>query len=327
MPRPASLPHSPDLPPSSQTPLLRHLLIAHAQWLPGAPPWPDLPHLSALLARLRPVQRLEVEANSPETPHALVTARAHGLPGEPGRIPWAAFESGTVGAPCAWLRPAHLQMGMDDVQLVDLHALQLSEDESQQLLAACAPLLASEGLTLRPAAPDAWLAQGELLRQLHAPAPERATGRRLTRNELPQADNPAQQRQLARLLSELEMTLSTHPVSQAREAARHWPINTVWMHGAGALPAPLSPAPGVRQALQLAQGDAPHNPAAHAAAWQAIDSGDAAELLATLRAGQPVQLTLSGPHCAITLAGPVGWTGKIKSLFGRQRLSDVRKQL
>jgi hypothetical protein len=338
------MPSQPPVLPASPASLeraapLHHLLIADAAPLPGAhapasaaadaaTALPPLPNLDALLTRLRPAGSIACEEDAPETPHALAVARANGLPGQPGRHPWAAFESGTVGIPCAWLRPAHLQMGMDDVQLIVLNQLELSEDESQQLLNACASLLAEDGLTLRAAFPGAWLVQGELLRGVYAPAPERAAGRLLTRSELARADDPAQQRLLARLLSELEMVLATHPISQAREAARRWPINSVWVHGAGVLEAPLPPAPGVRVAAQLSQGDALHDSAAHAAAWQAIDRQEAAELLDTLRSGQAVQLTLSGPRRAVTLAGPTGgFMGRITSLFGRPRLLDVRKQL
>ena len=65
-----------------------------------------------------------------------------------------------------------------------------------------------------------------------------------------------------------------------------------------------------------------------AVAWQAIDQGEAADLLASLRSGQPVQLTLGGPRSAVTLAAPSGglW-GRISSLFGRPTLQDLRKQL
>lgn len=313
--------------------LLQHLLIADAAPLAAAdaanaPPLPALANLQALLARLRPTDPITCDDESPDTPHTLALARAHRLAGQPGRLPWAAFETGTIGTPCAWLSPAHLQMGMDDVQLIALQQLELSADESQQLMAAIAPLLAGDGLTLRHISPGVWLAQGELLRKLYAPSPERAAARLLTRGELVRADDPAQQRQLARLLSELEMVLATHPVSQAREAARRWPVNAVWVHGAGVIDTALPPAAGVRVAAQLSQGDAPHDRDAHAAAWQAIDRGDAAELLATLRAGQPVQLTLSGPRRAITLdSRGSGLLGRISSLFSRQPLNKLRELL
>ena len=43
---------------------------------------------------------------------------------------------------------------------------------------------------------------------------------------------------------------------------------------------------------------------------------------------EPVRLTLSGPHRAVTLAsGSGGLWQRISSLFGRQALNDVRSQL
>lgn len=311
-----------------------HLLIAGAAppvdagaTLPALPP---LPNLDALLRRLRVVQRLAVDDadEAPATPHELALARAHGLPGAPGRIAWAAFERGVVGTPCAWLQPAHIQLSMDDVQLIDPAALELSEAESQALLAACAPLLAQDGLRLRHVSPGRWLAEGELLRGLVCTSPARAATRRLSRQALARADAPAQQRQLARLQSELEMLLSAHPVNQAREAARQWPANALWLHGAGALDAPVPARTGVRVAPQLTQGEAACHAAAHVAAWQAIDADDAAALLAALRAGQSVQLTLSGPRRALTLAsGGAGLWQRVSGFFGRQPLQELRQQL
>ena len=89
--------------PSSTEPL--HLLIPDAaRWLPpGAPrpALPRLPQLQALLRRLRPAGTIAVDEDSPAMPFEIALAHANGLPGEPGRVPWAAFESGTVGTPCA----------------------------------------------------------------------------------------------------------------------------------------------------------------------------------------------------------------------------------
>ena len=78
-----------------------HLLIADAARPPDAPPppWPALPQLQALLGRMRLQHTIEADEDSPATPFELALARAHGLPGAPGHIPWAAFETGTVGTP------------------------------------------------------------------------------------------------------------------------------------------------------------------------------------------------------------------------------------
>jgi hypothetical protein len=98
---------------------------------------------------------LEVDEDSPATPFEQALARAHGLPGEPGRVAWAAFDTGTVGAPCAWLRPCHWQVGMDQVSLLEPGELALGEAESRALLAAlrrCCRTTASRCATSRPTA-------------------------------------------------------------------------------------------------------------------------------------------------------------------------------
>ncbi|MDO5289817.1 MAG: phosphoglycerate mutase [Pseudomonadota bacterium] len=309
-------------------PPLRHLLIAHAQPLPGqpTPPLPDLPHLNALFKQLRPRQRLEPDDDSPATAHELATAAACGLPGAPHAIPWAAWATATTGTPCAWLSPVHLQLGLDHVLLIPPDALPLHEADSRALLAACAPLLAEDGLHVQHHTPGCWLATGAPLAQLRTRSPQRAASQRLTRAQLVQADDPARQRQLTRLMSELEMLLASHPVNTAREAAGLLPLNALWLHGAGQLDA-LPPDTGVAQAQHLGQGAALHDSAVRAAAWQAIDTELAAPLLATLHSGQPVCLTLSSPRRAITWQATPGWRQKITGLFGRQRLSDAREQL
>ena len=85
--------------PSAPEPL--HLLIADATpALPAgatAPALPPLPRLDALLARLQRADTLTCDDDAPDTPFERALARAHGLPGAPGQVPWAAFDSGSVG--------------------------------------------------------------------------------------------------------------------------------------------------------------------------------------------------------------------------------------
>ncbi|HOB65534.1 hypothetical protein [Ottowia sp.] len=317
--------------PSSSSLAIRHLLIPGAapQTDAGAalPPLPALPNLQALVRQLRVADTITCDADGAAHPHELAAARANGLPGDAGRIPWAAFESGTVGTPCAWLRPVHIQIGMDSVQLIGADEMALADADSQALAAACSPLLAHEGITVAHALPAAWLARGELLRHVVAPGAAHAAGQPLTRASLPHDPNPERQRRLARLQSELEMLLATHPVNAAREAARQWPVNMLWIDGAGALDAPLPPRPDVWVAPHLCRGDAARTARGHAAAWQAIDAEHAAPLLAALRAGQPVKLTLSGPRRAITLAPAAGLWHRVSSLFAGDRLQSLRDQL
>lgn len=274
-----------------------HVLIADAD---APPAWPAL---DALLARLRPAASIEADDDSPATPLEIALARAHGLPGDAARAPWAAFESGTVGTPCAWFHPCHWQLGMDDARLIDPAALALTETESRALLAAAAPLLAESGVTLAYTRPGDWLAQGELLCGLAACSLRRALRGTLSRELLAQA--PAR---LRRLQAELQMLLHDHPVNQQRERESRSPVNALWIDGAGALAAPCPPNPQVRVA-------------------QAGDAASVDELRRVLDAGGDARLTLCGPRRAITLAPARGWLAKITNSFRRQRFQDLRHTL
>ncbi|MFT4194523.1 phosphoglycerate mutase [Ottowia sp.] len=308
-----------------------HLLIPDAvPPLPEGAPLPDLPSLpalDALLARLRRADTIEVDEDSPATPFEAALARANRLPGEPGRQPWAAFESGAVGTPCAWLKPCHWQLGLDHVTLVDPAALALTEDESRALLAAVQPLLAEDGVALRYVAPEAWLAQGELFRGLVTWSMDRAVQRPLTREVLALAPTAAQSAHLRRLQTEVQMLLYHHPVNEAREQGRRWPVNALWIAGAGQLDAPLPPAPHVLVEPRLAQLPPVSTAGDYARAWQAIDAGTVAQLRRVLDGGGDARLTLCGPRRAIAFAPARGLGARISSLFSPQRLLDVRQQL
>jgi hypothetical protein len=68
--------------------------------------------------------------------------------------------------------------------------------------------------------------------------------------------------------------------------------------------------------------------AAWTAAWQALDAGPIAELLAAYRRGDAVQLTLCGDRSARRFAvQPRGALGWVKSLFGRTQAATVLASL
>lgn len=305
-----------------------HLLIADATpALPAGatlPALPPLPRLDALLRRLQRADTLTCDDDAPDTPFERALARAHGLPGAPGQVPWAAFDSGSVGTPCAWLRPCHWQLGMDHVTLLPPGQLGLTDAESRALLAAVQSLLQDDGIALHYQRPDAWLAQGELLRGLSTWSMARAARQPLTREVLSLAPTPEHGARLRRLQNELQMLLYTQPVNEAREQARQWPVNALWIDGAGQLDHALAPRPGVRVEQRLsAAADLP----AWQAAWQAIDADSVAQLGQRLAAGEDLRLTLCGPRRALTLRPGRGLAFRLSSLFRPQRLSDLREQL
>lgn len=319
------------MPSPTAAPEALHLLIADAALplQPGAPqpPWPELPHLQALAGRMRLLDTLALDEDSPATPFEVALARARGLPDAPGRTPWAAFETGTWGAPCAWLVPCHWQMGLDDVTVLRPTDLQLTEAESRTLLAAVAPLLETEGLSLRYERPHAWLAQGELLRDLACWSVARAVQRPVTREQLALAPTEAQSRTLRRLQAEWQMLLYTHPVNEAREQARRWPVNALWIAGAGALLAPPVARTRVQVETHLMDLPTDLDATTWASAWQAVDAEAVAPLLAAARSGTPARLTLCGPRRAVTLETPRGMAQKFMNKISPLRLSSLREQL
>jgi hypothetical protein len=262
---------------------------------------PALPQLQSLLARMQAVATIALPEDSLSMPHEIALARLNGLPDTPGQVPWAAFECGVAGSPCAWIKPCHWRVGADHVLLGDPDELALNEEASRALLAAAAPYFAEDGITLQWRMPGAWLALGEVFRGLPTLSLERAVGQRLTPEmfETSARHSPV----LRRLQNEMQMLFYTHPVNDARQARGLAPVNSFWIAGAGTLDAPPAlPAPGIQLETRLQPNALRHDAAAHAAAWQAVDADACARLLAALQAGQDVRLTLCGTQRAVTYA-------------------------
>ncbi len=315
--------------PMSSSEPLRHLLIPGALLpLPAdqlRPPLPHLPHLEEVLRRLKQTDEIECDEFSPSEPAEIATARALGLPSEPGRIPWAAIESGTIGTPCAWLIPCHWQLGMDHVLLSDPAHLQLADDASRTLMAAAAPMLREDGIDVSYVRADAWLAKGEVFRDLTTWSMNRAMGQRLTPDLLASTPTPSHAALLRRLQSELQMLFYTHQVNEQRESAGRLPINALWIAGAGILSEARPPHPEVLVENRLVLSEQEQAGAsltqaidAHHETWRAIDADTGARLLNELNAGHDVRLSLCGPHRALSFASGQqvkGMMARISDLF------------
>ncbi len=258
-----------------------HLLIH----LPIAPDGaaPTLPSaLLRLLGHMVPAARLDTPEDGPALPHELVVARHNGLIDEPGRTPWAAFETGTVGTPCAWIKPCHWQVGAQYVALADNETLALDAAASEALMRAAAPYFAEDGITLHRASPSAWLATGEVFRDLCTWSQERATGRPITPDMLQASTghHPG----LRRLQSEMQMLFYTHPANDERQARGQLPVNAFWVTGAGVLDQPRPPRPGLVVASPL------------------DDTDIATHWLPRAQRGEALQLTFCGERAAQTFA-------------------------
>ncbi|SFB81089.1 hypothetical protein SAMN05216344_103250 [Polaromonas sp. OV174] len=279
-----------------------HLLIPGAGWPaaaePGAParPQPPLPNLTQLLLHMAPSGLIECEEDSPAMPYELALAQLNGLPAQPGLTPWAAFETGTTVTPCAWVKPCHWLVGADYVQLDDPASLDLDETSSRVLLEAAAPYFLEDGITLSYRTPQAWLASGEVFRQLPTRSLDRLIGRRITPAVFDASRSGSTV--LRRLQNEMQMLFYTHAANDRRLQQGLLPVNSFWITGAGALEQPPTPLPGLQVEARLHAPALQQDPQAHALAWQAVDADACARLLAQLKQGQAVQLTLCGQRLA-----------------------------
>ena len=295
---------------------------------PSTPVLPALPRLRALLAAMDPTTRIECTEDSPSTPCELALAEANALPGGPGHIPWAAFETGTVGLPCAFLKLCHLQVGADHILLLPPEDLGVDAATSGVLMAAMAPYFLEDGITLQPlvAVPGTWLATGEPFRNLRTVSTAQLAGRRVTRAMLESAGGSAAV--LRRLQNEMQMLLYTHPANEARQQRGLLPINSFWVTGAGVLNTATPAVPHVQVERRLHAAALRSDAAAHAKAWQEVDADACARLLAVLRAGGDARLTLCSEQAAQSFApARAGVWRRLKSVLGLQPPFNVRKQL
>ena len=265
-----------------------------------------LPQLEALLGRAVQVERDEGDAQSLSPPHERALARALGLAGADGELPWGAWHAAADGIDTddlAWglVTPVHWEVGADHVRLTDPAALALDEAESRAFLEALHPLFESEGIALVYGAPERWYAAHESLAQLATASPDRVIHRHLT-DWLPR--DPAA-RLLRRLQNEAQMLLYTHPLNDAREARGALPLNSFWLSGCGVRQAMAPSSREVRVDDRLRRAALHEDWTAWAEAWTALDRS----LAAHARSAEPLSLVLCGERSAVRFdtAAPSLW--------------------
>jgi hypothetical protein len=278
-----------------------------------------------LLGSWRQTQRIELHEESLSTPHEVAYARSLELPSDEGRIPWAAFESGTIAQSCAWFHPCHLQVGMTDMVMQPVELLRLSAAESRELLDVVAPLMAQDGITLAFDSAQRWLAIGDVFADLECASLARVQGRSI--NEwLPDAGEFPQQTKLARLQAEVQMLLYTHPINDARTARGLPSVNSFWIDGAGQLDA--MPTHSGTIELELDLQEAADEPGLYANAWNSLLSEWRQQAAQALAQGDPLSITLCGEKAAITwLASLPSLKHRFLSVFGNKSTSNNRSML
>jgi hypothetical protein len=292
-----------------------------------------LPNLEALLARLAPADTDSAEVTTLSPPHERALARALGLTAPDGRLPWAAWEAAQAGLTTpadgegwAVITLCHWDVAIDEVVLGDPAALHVDDVESRALLATARPFFEEDGIVLHPSAqPGRWLARCALFEGLATASLDRAAEQPISA----WSAGVQEERTLRRLQNEMQMLLYAQRVNDERTARDQLSINSFWLSGTGVLPehadtARIAPTVDGRLRAPALQDDG----AAWAAAWQALDAGPVAQLLAAVVRGESVTLTLCGDRAAQRWASrPRGLQSLIKRLFARQRPSGVLEAL
>lgn len=286
-----------------------------------------LPRLEALLTHLAPAGRDEGDEYSLSPPHERVLARALGLDGADGTLPWAAVharQDGLEPSDLAWgeLTPAHWHVGAEQVSLGDPAQLGLAEAESRALLEAVRPLFEDEGWTLAWGAPLRWYGAHASLDGLPCASVDRVVGRSVDlwlRGEGSGAGDP-RLRRLRRLQNEVQMLLHTHPVNQQREDRGALPVNSFWLSGCGRA-RPLR-RPDDLQLLDTLRAPAlAEDWTAWAEAWRGLDAGPIEAAWQHARRGQALRLSLCGERSAQDYApADGGWLARLR---GRLRRADA----
>jgi hypothetical protein len=263
----------------------------------------DLPALGALLQRLPIVSSDEGDEASYTPPHERALARALGLAGGDGTLPWAAHQAAAAGldtGDLAWgeLTPVHCAIGRDAITLVDPAGLDLDDDLAAELFAAIRPLFVDEGFALEATAARRWLAAHETLADLRCASIDRVVGRRL---ETWVPEGPGA-RLARRLQNEVQMLLYQHPAHDRRTAAGQLPVNSVWWSGCGRRSAPAPAGPDLQVDDRLRGPALQADWAGWREAWRALDSGPLRQALDRARDALPVQLVLCGERGSLTLS-------------------------
>lgn len=175
--------------------------------------------------------------------------------------------------------PVHLRYHEELLILADSGSFELTLEEAQALAEALNAHFSELG-RFHVAAPGRWylqLNEGSVLNTVGVAPLSNVAGRALD-HERPVT---AAQKAVYRLLAEVQMLLHTHPVNQKREALGRMPINSLWLWGSGALPAPCArPFDTLWSQNALAVGLARH---AGTGVHEAANS--AAEILASAKPG------------------------------------------
>jgi hypothetical protein len=136
----------------------------------------------------------------------------------------------------SWLcaDPAWVEPDMSGARLLACGNMRLSQEEAAAFAEPLLPLFEEQGMHLHLTRPDHWhvrLPTGMAMPGF--PPPEQALGENLLQH-LPQGPEGRRWRILQ---NDLQVALHQHPLNARRRAAGQPPVNSLWLWGAGILPA------------------------------------------------------------------------------------------
>jgi hypothetical protein len=149
----------------------------------------------------------------------------------------AAGDAGDALWMCA--DPAWVEPDMNGARLLACGQMQLTAAEASALAETLAPLFEEQDMHLELTSPDRWHLR--LPRDTAVPpfpAPEQALGENLLQH-LPQG---AEGRRWRILQNDIQVLLHQHPLNAQRRAEGRAPVNSLWLWGAGILPAAVATA-------------------------------------------------------------------------------------
>ncbi|WP_296001615.1 hypothetical protein [Rugamonas sp.] len=221
----------------------------------GLPPpelAPDLqralktPALAALLSRTSNAQVHPAEDGARALPHEAWLARALGLLGSgaqaDGAPVAAAAMHGYGQAPSEgyWfiVQPIHVQLARTHLTLADPRQLRLEEADARTLFELAQPLFEESGKPLVYGDAGTWFMRADDWADLSTATPDTATSMNLS-DWMPEGPNAIAFRKLQ---NEIQMLWHEHAVNEARQARGLTPVNSFWLWGGAAAPAPATAA-------------------------------------------------------------------------------------
>ncbi|MBP1474099.1 hypothetical protein J7I44_07295 [Frateuria sp. MAH-13] len=133
--------------------------------------------------------------------------------------------------------PAWVEPDMNGARLLACGQMQLTAADAATLAGPLVPVFEEQGMHLEQTSPDRWhLRLSQDLAVPAFPAPEQALGENLLQH-LPQG---SEGRRWRILQNDIQVLLHQHPLNAQRRAAGQPPVNSLWLWGAGTLPATVA---------------------------------------------------------------------------------------